>query len=57
MFTTITFYNELYSQLATSIVQIWLSKGNLDRSIIQEKVSFNLKLSLIVDRINFGSTK
>lgn len=30
-------------QLATSIVQIWLSSGNLDRSIIHENVNFNLK--------------
>lgn len=29
-------------QLATSIVQVCLSSGNLERSIIQENVTFNL---------------
>lgn len=39
-------FNDLffeYLQLATSIVHIWLSNGNLDRSIIHENVNFNLK--------------
>lgn len=32
-----------YIQLATSMVHTWLSRGNLERSIMQENVSFNLE--------------
>ena len=35
--------NMSYLQLAISMVHVWSSKGYLLSSIIQEKVSFNLK--------------